>query len=244
MKLQNKVAVITGAARAIGEAAAQVMAAEGARLVLVDTGEEEVRRVAEAIGAEEKVLALTCEMKDYNKVQEMVKRVIDKFGQIDILVNNAAATREAMSYNMTAEEWQQVIEANLTGAFYVTRAIIPYMREKKYGKIVNVSSTAAYGDIGQVNYAAAQAGILGMTRTLALELGRENITVNAVLTGLTSDYAASIPESVLEELYRGIPLKRASEPAEQARVISFLASDDASYVTGAVIPVSGGSLMI
>jgi 3-oxoacyl-[acyl-carrier protein] reductase len=245
-RFENKVAIITGGARGIGLATAKKMAADGAKIILVDINEAQLQEAAGCIEAPQvSVMTCVCDITDPQQVEKLAELVIKECGQIDILVNNAGITRDAMSDKMTDLQWNQVINTNLTGAFNMCRAVIPYMKARKYGRIVSLASVSAYGNVGQVNYAASKAGIIGMTRTLALELGRYNITVNAVLPGLTAtEMMKTIPEHVLDTWEKKIPMRRLGQPEEQADAISFLASDAASYISGVELPVAGAALII
>jgi 3-oxoacyl-[acyl-carrier protein] reductase len=237
------VAIITGAGRGIGKAVAQKFAKEGAKVIVVDIDEENAQTVSKSIDPGGNLsMAIRCDVASFKETKNMVERVIERFGRIDILVNNAGITRDAMFHKMSPEQWQAVIDVNLTGMFNVTRNVVPYMRDQVYGRIVNVSSMGAYGSIGQANYAAAKMGVVGLTYTLAKELGRKNITVNAVLPEVTeTEMIKTIPEEVLRNIIESIPLQRVATPEEQANAICFLASDEASYISGAALKVSGGT---
>lgn len=241
-RFNGKVAIVTGGARGIGEAVVRKLAAGGGRLAILDIDAglaDAVARSADASG--ERCIAFACDVAMYDETSNAVGRVVDRFGKIDILVNNAGITRDAMFHKMNPEQWRQVIDVNLTGMFNVTRNVAPLMRERGSGRIVNVSSMGAYGSIGQANYSAAKMGVLGFTFTLAKELGGKNVTVNAVLPEITeTDMIKTIPEKVLNSMLDEIPLQRAASPEEVASVICFLVSDEASYVSGAAIKISGG----
>lgn len=245
-RFAGKTAIVTGAAQGIGAATAKQLFSEGAKIAIIDLNAEQSQKMATSLDPTgDKVIGLACDISDDKSVAKMVAQVIKKFGKVDILVNNAGITWDAMAHKMPTDKWRQVLDVNLSGTFYVTQAVVPYMKEQKYGRIVNLSSSSAYGNIGQVNYAASKAGILGMTKTLAKELGRHNITVNAVLPGMTATgMIKTIPSEVMENLKKQIPLGRAAEPEEQAEVICFLSSDAASYITGAELVVSGGALIV
>lgn len=244
-RLNGKVALVTGAGRGIGEATARKLAAEGAKVAVVDIDETSARRVASSIDPSgHNSLGLACDISDYAAVMQMVEQVMAKFGHIDILVNNAGITSDSLFHKMSLEQWQRVIDVNLTGTFNVCRAVVPYMQKQQSGRIVNVSSVSAYGNPGQANYAASKAGIIGLTKSLAKELGRYNITVNTIEPGLTAtDMIKTIPGHILEEKVKKIPLGRPGQPEDQANVICFLASDEASFITGVELQVCGGSLI-
>lgn len=242
MRLAGKVALITGAAQGIGRETAILFAQEGAKLALCDIspqGEsvaEEIRRtggVAEFFQAD---------VADRQQVEEMVRAVHEKFGRIDILINNAGITRDAQLVKMTEEEWDQVIAVNLKGVFNVTQAVAPIMIAQGYGRIVNAASIVAlYGNFGQTNYVASKAGVIGMTKVWARELGRKGITVNAVAPGfIETEMVKKIPDKVKEMVLSRVPLGRFGSPRDVAYAYLFFASDEAGYVNGAVLSVDGG----
>lgn len=241
-RFEGKVALVTGAARGIGECTVRRLAAEGGRVAILDINEERARLVATSIDPTgETSLGLGCDVRDPASVNEAVSKAVDKFARIDILVNAAGVTADSLIHKMTFDQWKEAIDVNLTGVYNVTRAVIPCMRQQGGGRIINISSTSARGNIGQVNYAAAKAGVIGLTKTLAKELGRYNITVNVVLPGPTeTEMLKAVPERFIRGFIEATPLGRLGKPEEQASVICFLASDDASYVNGAEILVSGG----
>lgn len=245
MGFKDKVAVVTGSAQGIGEAVARKLAMEGADVVIVDVDIKAAERVASSIdNINNEVLAVKCDVSNEEDVKKLFKQVIDRFGRLDILVNNAGINRDAMLTKMTLENWEKVIAVDLTGVFLCSREASVIMKEQNYGKIVNVSSVAARGNIGQSNYSAAKAGVVGLTKTMAKELGRYNINVNCVQPGFTlTQMTTSLPEKIKEQFIKQIPLGRACEPKEQASVIAFLASDESSYMTGKVLEVDGGLLM-
>jgi 3-oxoacyl-[acyl-carrier protein] reductase len=239
----GRVAIVTGGGRGIGEAVVRRLAEGGGKLAILDIDAGLANAVASSVDpSAEGCIGFPCDVAVYDEAFKAVGHVVDRFGKIDILVNNAGITRDAMFHKMTPEQWQEVIDVNLTGMFNITRNVAPLMRDQGYGRIVNISSMGAYGSIGQANYSAAKMGVLGFTYTLARELGRKNVTVNAVLPEITeTDMIKTIPEDVLSSLVASIPLQRAASPEEVANVICFLASDEASYVSGAAIKVSGGA---
>ena len=248
-RLDGRVALVTGAARGIGAATALRLAQEGARVALADLDAAGVEQAAAQIaegGAE--TLALTCDVADAAAVQRTVEQAAERFGQLDILVNNAGIIRDNLLFKMSDDDWDRVLGVHLRGAFLCARAAQAVMVPRKYGRIISLSSTSALGNRGQANYSAAKAGLQGLTRTLAIELGPFGITANAVAPGfiatdMTRATAARMGVT-MEAFETGasqlIPLRRVGQPSEVASVIAFLASDDASYVNGQVIYVSGG----
>jgi 3-oxoacyl-[acyl-carrier protein] reductase len=248
-RLTGRVALVTGAGRGIGAATAKRLAEEGARVTLADLDVEGAQRVAEeitALGSE--ATAIRCDVSNAADAQQAVTSAIETFGQLDILVNNAGILRDNLLFKMTDDEWDVVLGVHLKGAFLCSRAAQKHMVERKYGRIVNLSSTSALGNRGQANYSAAKAGLQGFTRTLAIELGPFGITANAVAPGFidtdmtraTAQRLGLSPEQFQQGMSQLIPLRRVGQPSEVASVIAFLVSDDASYVSGQVIYVAGG----
>jgi 3-oxoacyl-[acyl-carrier protein] reductase len=248
-RLDGKVAFITGASRGIGAATALRMAEEGARVAIADideAGAMQVVREADRLGAE--ATSVHCDVADAASVQQAIESAATHFGRLDVLVNNAGVTRDNLIHKMTEADWDTVMNVHLKGAFLCTRAAQRYMVEQRYGRIVNLSSSAALGNRGQANYSTAKAGLQGFTRTLAIELGPFNITVNAVAPGfidteMTRATAARLgltPEQLQQEAAQRIPLRRVGQPREVANVICFLASDEASFVSGQIIYIAGG----
>ena len=246
MKYNNRTAIITGGARGIGLAIAEVLAAGGANVVLVDVNLEAAQAAA-AILAEQGVqtLALKSDVTSEADVQQMVDIVLDKFGQIDILVNNAGITRDGLSLRMQEADFDLVIKVNLKGVFLCSKAVAKEMMKKRYGRIINLSSVVGLmGNIGQANYAASKAGIIGLTKTMARELAARSITINAVAPGfIDTEMTQAIPEKNRNAMLTQIPMGRLGSVAEVANVVAFLASDLASYVTGEVIRIDGGMAM-
>ena len=242
-QLQNKTAIITGAARGIGRRAAEVFAANGANVVIWDVNEEAGMNVEEQIKAQgftayfQKVNTV-----DVNEVIAATAQVSEKFGAIDILINNAGITRDATLQKMSPEQWQQVIDVNLTGVFNCTKAVSPYMIQQQSGRIINTSSVVAlYGNFGQSNYVATKAGLIGLTKVWARELGKNNITVNAVAPGfIATEMIQSVPEKVLDTMKDKSSLKRIGEPDDIANAYLFLASDAAKFITAHTLSVDGG----
>jgi 3-oxoacyl-[acyl-carrier protein] reductase len=242
-RLQNKIAIITGAADGIGKAAAIKFANEGATVLIWDMNEEKGAATAKEINANGgKAEFLKVNTAIYDEVEKAAKKAMDQFGQIDILINNAGITRDSTLKKMTSEQWQQVIDVNLTGVFNCAKLVSQYMVEKNYGRIINTSSVVAlYGNFGQTNYVATKAGLIGMTKTMARELGRKNITVNAVAPGfILTDMVRKMPENVLKAMEEKVPLGRLGNPDEIASAYLWLASEEASYVNGSVLSVDGG----
>jgi 3-oxoacyl-[acyl-carrier protein] reductase len=248
-RLDGRVALITGAARGIGAATARRLAGEGAQVALADLDEQGCRQVAAEIAESgSEALPLVCDVSDAGAVRQMVDTAAAHFGRLDILVNNAGIVRDNLIHKMTEDDFDRVLGVHLRGAFLCSQAAQKYMVPAQYGRIISLSSTSALGNRGQANYSAAKAGLQGLTRTLAIELGRFGITVNAVAPGfidtdMTRATAARMgitPEAFQAGASELIALHRVGQPSEVASVIAFLASEDASYVSGQVIYVAGG----
>ncbi|MDR3566328.1 MAG: 3-oxoacyl-ACP reductase FabG [Negativicutes bacterium] len=246
MRFKNEVAVITGAARGIGAAIARKLYVEGCRIVVLDINEAAALACTQAIDpGGSRSLALSCDVSSKDSVSQAIAKVIEKFETVDILVNNAGITMDAMIHKMSLEQWQKVVDVNLTGTFLMTSAVVPYMREKKQGRIINISSTSAYGNIGQSNYAATKAGVIGLTKTLAKELGRYSITVNAIEPGvIETDMLKDVPQSIKDGWLKVMPLARMGQPEDIANAVCFFATDEASFITGVELPVCGGFIII
>jgi 3-oxoacyl-[acyl-carrier protein] reductase len=242
-KLSNKVAVITGGGRGIGYAIAAKFLQEDAAGV----GILEFDPVLAATAADRldptgsRVLASRCDVAKKEQVRVAIDRIIEKFGTIDILVNNAGILRDKMLHKMEDEEWHSVIDVSLHGAYNVTRRVIPIMRERGRGSIINLSSISSEGNVGQANYASAKAALKAFTTTLAIESGRKNIRVNAIAPGyIETEMLGVIPPDILANNIARIPLGRMGTPEELANVALFLASDESSFVSGSCVTVSGG----
>jgi len=245
MRLKDKVAIVTGAARGIGEAIVYRFIEEGAKVTLCDIDESALKdvksKVDEMNGAG---LMAPGDIVDRGFVQDMVDNSVKEFGALDVLVNNAAITRDAILHKMKEEQWDQVMDVNLKGTFNCLQAAAIHMRGQGKGTIINVSSTSRFGNPGQLNYAASKGGVVGLTRTAAKELCRKNITCNCISPGtIWTDMLKAVPEPAQEQLKAGIPLGRFGEPKEVAHLCVFLASDEASYITGQTINCDGGSFM-
>lgn len=245
MRLKDKVAIVTGAARGIGEAIVYRFIEEGARVTLCDVDEAALKKVEKKVNVMNGVCRIaTGDIVNRDLVQKMVDETIKAFGTLDVMVNNAAITRDAILHKMTEEQWDQVIEVNLKGTFNCLQAAATYMRSQEKGTIINVSSTSRFGNVGQLNYSASKGGVVALTRTAAKELARKGVTCNCISPGtIWTDMMKTIPEKVLETFRSGVPLGRFGEPKEVAHLCVFLASDEASYITGQTINCDGGSFM-
>ncbi len=242
-RLENKIAVITGGADGIGKATSLMFASEGATVVIWDLNEQKGNEVVSQILSEGgKAEFLNVNTAQFQQVENATNIVIGKYTRIDILINNAGITRDATLKKMTPQQWQEVIDVNLTGVFNCTKCIGQYMVEKGYGRIVNASSVVAlYGNFGQANYAATKAGLIGITKTLAKELGRKGITVNAVAPGfIATEMVKKMPAEVLKSMEEKVPVGRLGYPEEIASAYLFLVSEEAAYINGAVLSVDGG----
>jgi NAD(P)-dependent dehydrogenase (short-subunit alcohol dehydrogenase family) len=242
MSLAGRVAIVTGAGSGIGEATARRFAADGATVVVNDVDAERARAVAgelEKRGAS--ALALGADVTRRADVEAMVSRVVGELGRLDVLINNAGINRDAMSHKMTEEQWDEVLTVNLKGTFLCAQAALPRMRERGWGRVVNTSSIGSLGNIGQANYAASKAGVIGLTRTLALEYAKHGVTVNCIAPGaVMTPMLAGVPDPIRQKITGQIPMGRIADPAEVAAVHAFLASEDAGYITGQVLFVDGG----
>ncbi|PSL51367.1 3-oxoacyl-[acyl-carrier-protein] reductase [Salsuginibacillus halophilus] len=246
MKLQNKIALITGGARGIGAATAEKFASEGASIILADLNEEDVQKTAEELkakGYQAEGRAVNVTNKD--DVEALVQGVQSDYGQIDALVNNAGITSDAQLLKMTEEQWDQVIDVNLKGVFLVSQAAAQAMKAQEHGVILNASSVVGeYGNFGQTNYAATKFGVNGMTKTWAKELGRYNIRVNSVAPGfILTPMTEEMPEKVLNMMKEKSVLNDLGRPEDIANAYCFLASDEARFITGTVLNVDGGVVM-
>ncbi|MDI7246176.1 MAG: 3-oxoacyl-ACP reductase FabG [Bacillota bacterium] len=246
MRLKDRVAIITGSGRGLGKEAAALFAREGAKVVVCDingdSAKATAREIQEGGGA---AVAVRVDVTCPESVKSMVDAAMKTFGRIDVLVNNAGITADALLVKMTDEQWGRVIDVNLKGVFNCTRAVAPIMIEQGRGKIVNTSSVVGvYGNIGQTNYIASKAAIIGMTKGWAKELGRKGICVNAVAPGFTmTDMMATVPEKILTSIKEKTPLGRLGEPRDIAYAYLYLSSDEADFVNGAVLQVDGGLVL-
>ncbi|HIE52579.1 MAG TPA: 3-oxoacyl-[acyl-carrier-protein] reductase [Armatimonadetes bacterium] len=241
--LLDKTAVVTGAGRNIGRAIALALAREGANLVLNDLEGESLAEVAQEIRALGRpATTVRGSVTESAVANELIARAVEEFGRVDILVNNAGIARDALIVRMTDEQWEEVLAVNLRGAFNCCRAAVRPMMRQRYGRIINISSVVGVsGNPGQANYAASKAGLIGLTKTLALELGSRNITVNAVAPGFIGvGLTEALSEEVREKIRERIPLRRLGTPEDVAQAVVFLASEAANYITGQVLKVDGG----
>ena len=245
--LKGKTAVVTGASRGIGRAIAIKLAKLGANIVVnyrnsVEAVQEVVKEI-EALGV--KALAVQCDISNFSDVESMMKQSMAEFGSIDILVNNAGITKDGLLMRMKEEEFDSVIDINLKGAFNCTRHVSAIMLKQRSGRIINISSVSGLtGNAGQVNYSSAKAGIVGMTKAVAKELASRGVTCNAVAPGyIQTDMTEGLSDKVKETIMNNIPLKRLGSAEDVASTVAFLASEEASYITGQVINVDGGMVM-
>src|SRR5919198_3049753 len=245
-RLQDTVAVVTGAGRGIGRAIAEELGGGGAKVVVnyrrsKDQAEDLVNRL-EQTGAQ--AVAVRADVADADQAAMLIDKTVTSFGRIDVLVNNAGITVDRTLKNLTCEDWEQVVHVNLNSCFYTVKAALPHFMRQRSGTIVNISSFVGQaGNFGQTNYAAAKAGILGFTKTAALELARYNVTVNAICPGfLETEMVGEVPEAVKETILKRIPLGRLGQPTEVARCVRFLA-EDGDYITGQTIKINGGIFM-
>lgn len=243
----DKCALITGATRGIGKQIAITLAKQGYNIALNYRKENEelenTKKEIEKIGVQ--ILAVKGDVANFEDCENFVKQVIERFGQIDVLVNNAGITKDMLLMRMKKEDFEQVIDTNLVGTFNVTKNVVPYMMKARSGRIINVSSVVGIsGNAGQTNYSASKAGIIGFTKSLAKEIASRNILVNAVAPGfIETNMTDVLKDDVKQEIAKNIPLKRMGTTQDVANVVKFLASDDSSYITGQVINVDGGMLM-
>lgn len=246
MELKGKVALVTGSAQGIGKAIALKLASHGVDIVASDINLERLSEVAKEIeGMERRALAVKANVADFKEVEAMVEEAVAKMGAIHILVNNAGITRDALLLRMKEEDWDAVLDVNLKGVFNCTRAVVKYMSKQRYGRIVNIASIVGeMGNVGQANYSASKAGVIGFTKTVAREFASRNITCNAVAPGfIETAMTQNLPEKVREELFKQIPMGRLGTVEDVANCVLFLVTSASSYITGQIINVNGGMYM-
>lgn len=245
LTFNNKIALITGAGRGIGKAIALKLAAAGVKAICVSKSAscEEVAQAIMASGGQ--AVAFQVDVADKAAVQAACTKILEEHGSVDILVNNAGITRDNLVLRMSYEEWDEVIATNLSSAFYWIKSLIRNMTSNRWGRIINISSvTGVMGNAGQVNYGAAKAGLLGLTKCLAREVASRNITVNAVAPGfITTDMTKDLGEAIQEQIKKTVPLKRFGEADDVANTVLFLSSEEAGYITGQTLSVDGGMAM-
>ncbi|MGE6752638.1 3-oxoacyl-ACP reductase FabG [Rossellomorea sp. NPDC071047] len=246
-RFRGKVALVTGGSRGIGKAIAKLFALEGARVAILDVNEKALLEVSEEL-SEYELYTKVANVVESQEVEEAINEVFETFGSVDIVVNNAGVIRDNLLFKMTDTDWQTVIDVHLKGSFNVAKAAQGYMVKNRYGRIINISSTSALGNRGQVNYATAKAGLQGLTKTLAIELGPLGITTNAVAPGfieteMTRETAKRIGitfEQLVEASLQGIPVGRSGQPEDIANAVAFFADESSSFVNGQILYVAGG----
>jgi 3-oxoacyl-[acyl-carrier protein] reductase len=246
LELKGKIALVTGAAQGIGRAIALLLAQKGADIVISDINLEKAEEMAKEIEAlGRKAMAIKVDVANTNDVERMVEAILERFGQIDILVNNAGIARDKLILRMTEEDWDSVLNVNLKGTFNCTKAVIKHMSKQRKGKIVNIASVVGeMGNVGQANYSASKAGVIGFTKTIAREFAQRGINVNAIAPGyIETPMTEALTEKVKEGLRRMIPMERLGRPDDVAQAVLFLVSEASSYITGQVLNVNGGIYM-
>jgi len=243
--LDGKIAIVTGSGRGIGLGIAKKLAEKGATVVVSDINEENaVAAVKEIEDAGGKAIYILANVADHEQAKNLINQTIETLGDLHILVNNAGINRDKMIHKMTIEDWNAVIGVNLTGVFNCLQAAAIHMREKEYGRIINISSAGWQGNVGQANYSAAKAGVIGLTKTAAKELGRKKITVNAIVPGfIDTEMTRGVPPKAWDIMVGKIALGYVGTPEDIGNMIAFLASDEASYVTSGIIEVGGGMVL-
>ncbi|WP_462413683.1 3-oxoacyl-ACP reductase FabG [Neobacillus sp. Marseille-QA0830] len=242
VKLDGKVAIITGGANGIGKETAKKFLQEGAKVVISDYNSEAGKAAEQELGKEGHILFIQANVTDTEQIKQLVEQTIDTYGKVDILVNNAGITIDGFLTKMDEDAWEKVLSVNLTGVFKCTKEVVPFMMEQGSGVILNASSVVGlYGNVGQTNYAATKAGVIGLTKSWAKELGPKGIRVNAVAPGfVVTDMTAKVPQKVLDMMESKTPLRKLGKPEDIAAAYLFLASEDANYINGTVLSVDGG----
>lgn len=243
---KDRVVVVTGAARGIGAEIAREFSSKGATIIISDVNQDNLNNTyAELSKSNSNVLGIKSDISKLNEAQQLIEKILESYGKVDVLVNNAGVTRDNLLMRMSEDEWDQVIDINLKGTFNCIKAVTRAMVKQKYGKIINISSVVGLmGNAGQSNYSASKAGIIGLTKSVARELASRNITCNAIAPGfIETRMTANLDEKVIDNLKSQIPLGRLGSVTDVAKLVCFLASEDASYITGQVINVDGGMVM-
>lgn len=246
MNLKEKVAIVTGSSRGIGKAIALELVQSGAKVVISGRNQERIELVLKQIeGMGGEAISVSADVSKMEEASNLINKTLEKWERVDILVNNAGITRDRLIIRMTNEDWQEVLNTNLTGTFNCIKSVTRQMMKQKNGSIINITSVVGImGNVGQANYAASKAGIIGLTKTVARELASRNITCNAVAPGyIETELTGELDEKIKENLRQQIPLERIGTIEDVAKVVTFLASDNASYITGQVINVDGGLLI-
>jgi 3-oxoacyl-[acyl-carrier protein] reductase len=248
MSMEGRAAIITGGRRGIGKAITQVLARRGVDILIADREEEETQNTAQEIAAAtgRRILSTLTDVSDYQSVVTMVDLALTEFGKVDILVNNAGITRDTLIVRMDESDWDQVLDTNLKGAWNCSKAVVRSMMKQRFGRIVNISSVSGLaGQVGQTNYSASKAGLIGLTKALAREVASRGITVNAIAPGfIPTALTEDLPAELKDTMIKLIPIGRWGKPEEIAYAVVFLASEEASYITGQVLSVDGGMMMM
>lgn len=244
--MSTRTALVTGASRGIGKACVEALASVGHRLVLAARSVDTLEETAGALRAAGRdAFVIEIDLSKPESIENGISKAVKEFGRIDILVNNAGITKDGLAVRMKQADWEIVLETNLSGSFYTIQQVLPGMMRERWGRIVNISSVVGErGNPGQANYVAAKAGLIGLTKSLAQEMGSRNITVNAIAPGyIATDMTKDLPEELKQKMLASVPLARMGKPEDIAAAVKFLASDDASYITGHVLAVNGGMYM-